>query len=423
MSASHRADSSIGRTLRTDSSALPAARFGGATGRSEQPSADAGPVTIVVMDVGPMGGMERQLTEIIAGILRAGRRVTVVSRTCDIPPHPNLRWIRVPGPRRPYSITLPLFVVLASLRVWRWRDGLVHTNGATVLNRADVSTLHFCHHAFQSRFAASDRGRRGVAYRLNSLAFARVNSALERFCMRPSRTGHLICISEGVAREAREFFDGYDARVDVIPYGVDSTRFRPDPSARRLVRGELGVSDAQLLAAFVGGEWERKGLATAIQGIAARPEWQIVVVGEGDEPRYRALAADAGAEDRVRFVGRDPHPERIYAAADAFVFPTLYETFSLVAHEAAAAGLPLLAGNVSGIEDLVTPGANGWFISRDPDELAEHLRTLGSDPDMRRRMGEAARRSAQPYQWQRAAAAHLKLYERLEAVAIGSGRG
>ena len=74
-------------------------------------------VTIVANDIGAVGGMERQLTELITGLLGAGRRVTVISWTCDLPEHPNMRWIRVPGPSRPFAIAYPVFLVLASLLV------------------------------------------------------------------------------------------------------------------------------------------------------------------------------------------------------------------------------------------------------------------------------------------------------------------
>jgi UDP-glucose:(heptosyl)LPS alpha-1,3-glucosyltransferase len=103
----------------------------------------------------------------------------------------------------------------------------------------------------------------------------------------------------------------------------------------------------------------------------------------------------------------------LYAAADAFCLPTLYETFCLVAHEAAAAGLPLLVGCVSGVDDLIVDGVNGWFITRDPSDLALRLRQLRDEPAKASQMGQAARRSTERYGWDMAVNAHLALYERL----------
>ena len=105
-------------------------------------------VTIVANDIGPEGGMELQLRTLVGGLLAAGDRVTVLSWTCSLPPHPNLRWVRVPGPSRPFALAYPLFLALASL--WlatRGRGTIVHSTGAIVLGRTDVNTVHFCHAA------------------------------------------------------------------------------------------------------------------------------------------------------------------------------------------------------------------------------------------------------------------------------------
>ncbi len=166
---------------------------------------------------------------------------------------------------------------------------------------------------------------------------------------------------------------------------------------------------------FVGGDWGRKGLGIAIEALVEAPEWQLLVVGEGDRRGHEGLAERHGVGDRVRFLGREERPERTYNAADAFVFPTSYETFSLVSHEAAACGLPLLVTRVHGVDELLEPERNGWFIAREPDQVAERLRTLAADPALRRAMGEAAAQAASRYGWNLAVGGHLDLYDRLAA--------
>src|SRR3954451_15743574 len=105
------------------------------------------PVTIVAHDVGPVGGMEVQLSQLIGGLLARGVDVTVISRTCDLEPHPSLRWMRVPGPARPFVLAFPWFFVVGSLLLRRHRRGIVHSTGAIVANRIDVCTVHLCHRA------------------------------------------------------------------------------------------------------------------------------------------------------------------------------------------------------------------------------------------------------------------------------------
>jgi UDP-glucose:(heptosyl)LPS alpha-1,3-glucosyltransferase len=371
-------------------------------------------VAFVIMDVGPVGGMERQATEVIRGLVAAGHKVTVVARTCDLDGLKGVDFARVRTPRRPYTISFPLWVAFASLKVRRLRADVVHVNGAIVLNKADIATVHFCHHAFQASFPLSERARENWAYRVNALLVSQMTRRMESWCLRPNRATHLVAISDGVGHEIQRWFPRRASPPIVIPYGVDSERFRPSASARSRVRAELGLSDDVPLAVFVGGDWERKGLRFVIQALKSRPAWHLVVAGDGDRNAYAGLASTNGAEERVHFAGR-VDPTGLYAAGDAFVFPTAYETFSLVAHEAAAAALPVLVTRVSGPDQLIDHGTSGWFITRSSNDIAGRLGELEADRALRQRMGTAAREAAAPLTWDRARGAHDALYSEVVA--------
>lgn len=235
-----------------------------------------------------------------------------------------------------------------------------------------------------------------------------MSRAFERWCYRPRTTRHLVAVSEGLRREIAEHMPRMAEHTTVIRNGVDVDVFRPDAQARAEFRAEHNLAHDALLAVFVGGEWEGKGLRFAIEALAQAPGWQLMVVGRGDVARYAAMAERAGVAGRVHFLGTLRDPQRCYAAADAFVFPSVYETFSLVAHEAAACGLPLLCTRVSGIEELVEDGRNGWFVGRDAGEIARRLTTL-DDPALRAHLGANARSAAERVTWQ----AMLDGYERL----------
>jgi UDP-glucose:(heptosyl)LPS alpha-1,3-glucosyltransferase len=101
---------------------------------------------------------------------------------------------------------------------------------------------------------------------------------------------------------------------------------------------------------------------------------------------------------------------RVYAAGDAFVLPTAYETFSLVTFEAAACGLPLLVTRVHGVEELLQDGHNGWFIARDPHDIARRLEQLRSDSELARGMGLRAREAAAAYSWDAMADGYMSVY-------------
>jgi glycosyltransferase involved in cell wall biosynthesis len=373
------------------------------------------PIIFVAHDVGGSGGMERHSEELITRLLADGYHITVVARTCAITPHPRLRFRRIYVPRRPFAIAYPAFFLAASvlLRRRRGMQSIVHTTGAVIGNRADLSTIHYCHRAAAAQTIGSRASRPGRMYRANELISLRFAELAEAWCYRPGRT-HLLCaVSHGVAAELRRDFPKMASRIATIPNGVDTTVFRSDSVARVGLRNQLNISDDAPVALFAGGDWERKGLQFAVDALVFAPDWHVLVAGPGDPTPYLSCAAKAGTGSRLHFLGRRTDMPTVYAAADAFVFPTAYEAFPLVALEAAASGLPLLITHVNGVSDLLHDGVNGWFIERNAADIATRLRTLQSDPALGRSMAASARLAAQPYSWEAMALAYRGLYDRL----------
>jgi UDP-glucose:(heptosyl)LPS alpha-1,3-glucosyltransferase len=368
-------------------------------------------ITIVANDIRPEGGMELQLTVLVTGLLGAGHDVTVISRTCELPPHPRLRWIRVRGPGRPFTIAYPWFLLAASVLVGRHSRGLVHSTGAIVLGQVDVSTVHFCHLAFSS-VPGSRASRDSFAYRANAWLARRISELGERWCYRPGRARRLVPVSDGVARELRRHFPRMRERVTTIPNGVNTDRFAPAPVDDREDR-PAPADGSPLQALFVGGDWARKGLGIAIEALRECRGVELTVVGAGDEEAYGRLARELGVDERVRFAGATRDAAAWYRRADVFVLPTAYETFSLVTYEAAACGLPLLVTRVNGVEDLIRDGINGWFVEREPADVAARLRELQADPARRRAMGGAARDDSLEYSWGRVVERYRELYAEL----------
>jgi glycosyltransferase involved in cell wall biosynthesis len=320
--------------------------------------------------------------------------------------------VRVPGPSRPFAVAYPWFFVVGTLITWRRRRGLLHTTGAIVHNRADLSTIHFCHHAARERMPLLRTSRASFVYRVNAWIAAVMSRLGERWCYRPARTRRLVAVSAGLGRELREHFPPMADATIVIPNGVDRIEFRPDLETRARVRNELGFGDDDLVVTFVGSEWEGKGLRFLVEALRDAPEWQLLVIGRGDESRYRRLAAEQ-APGRVHFIGETTKIAAYYSAVDVFALPSVYESFSMSAHEAAAAGLPVLITRVSGAEDVLVDGRDGWFIERDPALISDRLRRLGADRELLARMGTAAREATASMGWEHAAAAYGRLYGEL----------
>ncbi|HYM54514.1 MAG TPA: glycosyltransferase family 4 protein [Solirubrobacteraceae bacterium] len=354
--------------------------------------------------------MERQIVALVTGLRRLGHEVTVIARKCELPPDTGIVFHRVRGPGRPFLLAYPWFFVTGSLAVRRRRRGVVQATGAIVLNRVDAIAVHYCQQIGPATPSRSTRLSRAYIR-----VVAVMNRVAERLCYDANRRATFVCVSEGVADELREHFPQAADRVVAIQNGVDVERFAPGGRSEEAVamRARLGIPRERLVAAFVGGEWERKGLAAAVRALACAPDWDLVVAGGGDEGRYRELARSAGVGEAVHWLGVTRDVQLVYQLADALVFPSSYEAFSLVTLEAAASGLPILATPVNGVGELIREGESGFLISREPDVIGERLQRLAADEPLRRRMGAAARQSALAFSWDRMVARHHELYMRL----------
>jgi glycosyltransferase involved in cell wall biosynthesis len=369
-------------------------------------------VTIVAHDVGPVRGMERQLSDLVIGLRELGHRVTVIARACELPADAGIVFHRVRGPSRPFLLAYPWFMVAGTLAVRRWRRGIVQATGAIVLNRVDVVSVHYC-----QQVGTATPSRDTWMYRAHIKLTGGLKRIGERLCFRMSRARAFVCVSAGVAEEVREHYPGLADRVLTIYNGIDTASFAPGlrrDEAREL-RAALDLPEHDLVAAFVASEWERKGLAPLIRALAYAPGWSLVVAGEGDEARYRELAQTAGVGEAVRWLGVTRDVPLVYELADAFVLPTAYETFSLVTFEAAASGLAILATPVNGVRELIEDGHSGLLITAEPAQIAERLGRLAADPELRARLGRGARQSALAFGRERMLAEHEALYLRLAA--------
>jgi len=392
--------------------AAPAAAARGAGEHEHELAAPACDVTVVAHDVGAVRGMERQLSGLLLGLIGKGHRVRLIARTCELPPGSGVEFHRVRGPGRPFLLAYPWFLLAGTLAVRRRRRGVVQATGAIVLNRVDVVAVHYCH-----RVGVPTPSRSSWVYRLHARLAGALKRAGESLCLRAARAAAIVCVSDGVAEEMRAHYPWLGERVLTIRNGIDTDAFAPAAHRAQAaaLRSSLALGEHELVAAFVAGEWGRKGLAPLLRALALADGWALVVAGGGDERAYRALADSLGVAARVRWLGVTDQVQLVYALADAFVLPTSYETFSLVTFEAAASGLPVLVTPVNGVRELIEDGRNGMLIERDPEAIAQRLRLLGGDPGLRARLGSAARQSALAFGLERMVAEHHRLYQRLAA--------
>jgi UDP-glucose:(heptosyl)LPS alpha-1,3-glucosyltransferase len=233
----------------------------------------------------------------------------------------------------------------------------------------------------------------------------------------------VIAVSQMCARDYQRYHGVPAERIRLVYHGADNERFSPDHRRRWRdeIRDRLGVCEDEVLLLFVGHDYQRKGLPTAVRAAnrlaAEGAPVRLAVVGGKKRRRgswYSGSPAVDSSNGVVINVGAIDDPVPYYAAADVFVLPTFYDPCSLSVSEAAASGLPSVTTRFNGAAELLTEGVDGSVISDPADdaELAAALRPL-LDREARQRMGAAARKLALKHTLDRNCDQILSIYEQV----------
>ena len=218
--------------------------------------------------------------------------------------------------------------------------------------------------------------------------------------------------SEELAKLGREA----DTTVEfkVVPNGVEIDRFKP---VDRPVNAKVKIL-------FIGRLIPRKGFQRVVRALPKVREnvtvpFEVEVVGTGAaQTELDALAQSLGVSDLISYVGTVPYEklEKAYQYADVFVLTSLSEGMPSVILEAMGCGLPVIASDVGGNNEIVKEGENGFLIKGDDiDELARRLTELVNNTELRRQMGKRSREVAQGYDWINIMGEYDKLYRQFES--------
>jgi glycosyltransferase involved in cell wall biosynthesis len=296
--------------------------------------------------------------------------------------------VRIPGAQRLLRHDYPLsFGTIPALRAAR-PEVVVVSGWSTFGSQAALLWCRVRRVPYLLLVESHDRGNRAGWRR-------KVKGAIVPSVVRAAE--HVLVVGS-LARESVLARGADPARVDLFANTIDIAAFadRVDRARRRRdeLRGELGVGSDDVAVLCVGRLSPEKGLDTLVDAAAGYPGLVLLLAGNG--PERDRLVAQAGREG-VRLVALPEIPwERIaerYAAADVFALLSTRETWGVVVNEALAAGLPVvLSDGVGAAHDLLDEGRNGFLVTAgDHVAVAEALRTLASDPALRREMGAASR--------------------------------
>ncbi|MHC4915313.1 MAG: glycosyltransferase family 4 protein [Planctomycetota bacterium] len=232
-----------------------------------------------------------------------------------------------------------------------------------------------------------------------------------RWSVRAMRAAaRVVAVSESARRDLLEFTGWPEERVGVIPSGVGES-FRPGVDAGPVAE-KLGLGGRRFVL-HVGGSTARKNLATVLRALPLLDDDLLLVkVGAALEAPERALAGGAGVLDRVREVGdlEDEDLAALYCAAEALVFPSLYEGFGWPPLEAMACGTPAVVSGIPALRETSGPAAVVLEDAESPEEIASAVRRCLRGSAERESLVAASTARAAEFRWERAAGEYLGLY-------------
>jgi len=287
-----------------------------------------------------------------------------------------------------------------------WRDLLALFEILGILKREKIDLVH-THNSktgFLGRLAGRLAGTPVVVHTVHGFAFhdseprwrQLLFRAMER--MAAPWADHTIYISQPLIDWARRERIIAEGRYTKIYSGIDLESFHPyNQEELRELRDELGIKETDRVIGFVSKLWEGKGhdvaLQAMVQVVKSFPQARLLLVGEGSlEKKLKTSSHELGLENAVLFTGFRTRIAEMTSLCDLCILPSFFEGMGRVLIEAGACGKPVVASNVGGIPDVVKDGVTGILVPPgDPMSLSEGILRLLQDPELRERMGQAAR--------------------------------
>lgn len=256
---------------------------------------------------------------------------------------------------------------------------------------------------------------------LNPTHFAQM--WLEDQIFKADNVGMILANSHLIKRHALEYGNVAPERVAVVHNGVDRSVFNPEyaASVRAECRKEFGLADDDLALLFVAHNWPRKGLETIIRALGvlsgAAKRYKVLIAGKGKPAKFIKIAEEVGVDpSRLCFLGSLREPQKLYAAGDVFVLPTMYDPCAGVTVEAMACSVPAITSTSNGACELVEHGRNGYVLQdySDYTTLADYLQLLCDDA-LRKEMSLAAAESVKERSFEQVVRETVAVFEQIAA--------
>jgi glycosyltransferase involved in cell wall biosynthesis len=352
---------------------------------------------------------------------------TVFAVNFENPAPDRVKWVRIWVPRRPLALLFVAYHLVAPIcylihrMTTRYRYDVIQKVESNLL-LGDVCFTHFCHRAFLRNHwrQVSRHDLRSWFRWLDHWLHALLEGAVY------ARAQAVVVPSHGMERELTSEFN-LAGKTTIIANPVDVASYkRPEGFDRPAARGELGIEADDTVLVFIAlGHFERKGLPLVLDAMSLMNEAKLRLVVVGGEPdlvtNYEKLCRNRGLESAVRFTGNVNDVRPYLWLADAFIFPSAYEAFSMVSCQAAAAGITPIMSRLYGVAEGLIDGQSSIIVDRTTESVRTGIERFMKLPtDQKKTMGLMAQAAVQGFDEGRFIASCRDFYARLQAAARSS---
>lgn len=356
------------------------------------------------------GGVERHIRYLSKEPLRAGHKVSVV---VSRPPGSSERQTvdGIEEFRTPYLFKLFKVPIMPSYYhcLSSINPDIVHVHG-TIPNVSDIAILYalkqgkpsLLHYHFDGNAESS----------LGTLFANIYNYSINSFIVRKASK---VITETKLYAETSPVLKHHIKNIEVVPNGVDLERFSPTVEEGN-IREKYQLPAGNIIF-FAGRLVKYKGLEYIIKAMKFINRGTLLIAGIGQEEIYLKKLVRQLNLNNVKFLGIIAHEDlpKFYCISDVYVVPSITrgENFGIAPLEAMACGVPVITSNLPGFREFIPDDCGMRVEPKDIDGLANTINSLLSDSSLREKMGQAARKNAEKYSWERIAERVLNIYEEL----------
>tara|TARA_B100000315_G_scaffold8981_1_gene8837 strand:- start:10856 stop:12046 length:1191 start_codon:yes stop_codon:yes gene_type:complete len=339
-------------------------------------------IAIVLMKFNPFGGYERQAAILAGALADRGDDVTVFANKWLGDSHVGIKFQKIPMLKGMSWLKVLSFALISRFYLNQEKKKF---DIIVAFDRTFLMDIYRAGNACHKEWL-NIRKQHGNILDLISIAINPLHIVINKienfiFSRMQKMNGEIIVLSDTGTHQICRHYPIDENRFTTIPPVVDLTRFDTSKlqTRRKEQRNKLGIGNDTLLLLHVGSGFRIKGLNNTIASLSILVnkglKAELIVVGKdrSGTKKNLKLCQKLGLQKNVHFLGGIKGIERLYAAADIFIMPSLFETFGIAAIEALACGLPVIIGRGAGVSSVIEQEKVGKVIDVpvDPGKLAK----------------------------------------------------